>query len=395
MSGSPLDAVPAGVLSLAEDLTITAANQGMGRIVGRDPATFVGAPLDALLSMPARNLFQTHILPALKADGRVEEVFLTLDAAGEDRRPTPVLLNAVRRDGGSGAGYDVVIVRIQARVRWEYDLLEATRAIERERAATQQLAAELSAVAADLAARHAQEERDHAFRDAFIGVVSHELRTPITTIFGMSQVLRRRFATMDATIVAQHLEDIAEESDRLRRLTEDLLILSRAEGGKLTFADEPVLIAHAVRDAVEAEAARSPSHPFSLDMAAALPIVVGEATYVEQVVRNLLSNAVKYSARGSPITVRAGAEEGGVTVRVIDAGPGIPEEARDHLFEAFYRAPDAVRTAAGAGIGLFVSRELIEAMGGRIWAVPAPAPAPSGSEFGFWLPAAMDVDEDH
>ena len=109
---SPLDAVPAGVLSLAEDLTITAANQGMGDIVGRDPATFVGGTLDALLSMPARILFQTHVYPALKADGRVEEVFLTLAAAGEDGRPTPVLLNAVRRDAMAGSGYEAVIVRI-------------------------------------------------------------------------------------------------------------------------------------------------------------------------------------------------------------------------------------------------------------------------------------------
>lgn len=392
MSLSPLDAVPAGVFSLAEDLTITAANQGMGDIVGRDPATFIGGPLDALLSMPARILFQTHVYPALKADGRVEEVFLTL-AANEDRRPTPVLLNAVRRDAIPGSGYEAVIVRIQARARWENDLLEATRIIASERTASQQLAAELSEAAADLAARHAQEERNHAFRDAFIGVVSHELRTPITTIYGMSQILRRRFSTMEAAVVAQHLEDIAEESDRLRRLTEDLLILSRAEGRKLTFSDDPVLIAHAVRDAVEAEAARSPSHAFLADIADSLPIVVGEATYVEQVVRNFLSNAVKYSPPGSPIEVHVAEGEGGVIVRVIDAGPGIPEEVREHLFEAFYRAPDAVRTAAGAGIGLFVARELIEAMGGRIWSVAAPEV--SGSEFGFWLPAAMDVDEEH
>jgi len=392
VTGSALDAVPAGILSLAEDLTITAANRGMGEIVGREPATFIGRPFDALLSMPARILFQTHVYPALKADGRVEEVFLTLKSE-LDGVSTPVLLNAVRHDTTAG-GYAAVLVRIQARARWETDLLDATRALELERSASQQLATELAGAAADLATRHAEEERNHAFRDAFIGVVGHELRTPITTIYGMSQLLRRRFWTMDPTLVAQHLDDISEESDRLRRLTEDLLVLSRAEGRKLAVGDDPILIAHVVREAVEQEAARAPDHAFSVDAAAALPIVVGEETYVEQVVRNLLTNAVKYSDAGTPIRVLVSTEDGGVAVRVIDAGPGVSPEALEHLFEAFYRAPEVRRSAAGAGIGLFVSRELVEAMGGRIWAAAAPRPSVKGSEFGFWLPAAVEVDDD-
>ncbi|MGK2852004.1 MAG: ATP-binding protein [Candidatus Limnocylindrales bacterium] len=392
MSDAALDAVPAGVLSLADDLTITAANQGLGAIVGRDAATYIGEPFDALLSVPARILFQTHVYPALKADGRVDEVFLTL-TDGTQEPPTPVLLNAVRQDGPDGTAYSVVVVRIQTRARWETELLDATRAIERERIASEQLAARLAATAEDLAARHAESARDQAFRDAFIGVVSHELRTPITTIFGMSQLLSRRLSTMDPELVAQHLDDIADESDRLRRLTEDLLVLSRAEGRKLTVSDDPILIAHVVRDAVEEEATRAPDHAFTTDIVGSLPIVVGEATYVEQVLRNLLSNAAKYSPAGSPIRVQVTAEDGGVAVRVIDAGPGVPDAAVDHLFEAFYRAPDAVRAAAGAGIGLFVSRELVEVMGGRIWVRAAPAPAVSGSEFGFWLPATFEVDE--
>lgn len=392
MSGSALDAVPTGVLSLADDLTITAANRGMGEIAGCEPAELIDRPFEALLSMPARILFQTHVYPALKADGRVEEVFLTLTGRS-DGQPTPVLLNAVRHDGRPGGGYAAVIVRIRARARWEQELLEATRALEGERAASQQLAAELAAAAADLADRHAEEQRNHAFRDVFIGVVSHELRTPITTIYGMSQVLRQRFSTMDPALVKHHLDDIAEESDRLRRLTEDLLVLSRAEGRRLAVADDPILIAHLVRDAVAAEAARAPDHTFLTDIADTLPIIVGEATYVEQVLRNLLSNAAKYSPAATSISVRVSKEDGGLAVRVIDAGPGVAEDALEHLFEAFYRAPDAVRTAAGAGIGLFVSRELVEAMGGRIWATSAPAPALTGSEFGFWLPAAAEVDD--
>jgi signal transduction histidine kinase len=388
-----LDALPAGVLTLSDDLVILTANRILGEIVGLDPATFVGGPLDALLSIPARILFQTHVYPALTADGRVEEVFLTLIGPSGDP-PTPVLLNAVRLPPTEGGGFVAVIVRIRARARWETDLLDATRALERERAASERLAADLAAAAEDLAERHEEQQRNHAFRDAFIGVVSHELRTPITTIYGMSEVLRQRAASMDPAVVAQHLDDIAEESDRLRRLTEDLLVLSRAEGRKLIVADDPILIAHVVRDAVAAEATRTSDHAITVEASAGVPLIAGEATYVEQVVRNLLSNAAKYSPPGTPIRVTITTEDEGVAVRVIDLGPGIPAESLGHLFEAFYRAPESVRTASGAGIGLFVSRELIEAMNPRIWAGAAPASAPTGSEFGFWLPAVLEDDAD-
>jgi signal transduction histidine kinase len=293
-----------------------------------------------------------------------------------------------------GGGYVAVMVRIRARARWETELLDATRALQRERAASERLATDLAAAAADLAARHEEQQRNHAFRDAFIGVVSHELRTPITTIYGMSQVLRQRASSMEPAVVERHLNDIAEESDRLRRLTEDLLVLSRAEGRKLLVAEDPLLIAHVVRDAVAAEAARMPDHVFTVESVERVPLVAGEATYVEQVVRNLLSNAAKYSAPGTEIRLTISSEDQGVAVRVIDEGPGVPDESLAHLFEPFYRDPGSARTAPGAGIGLFVSRELVEAMNGRIWVGPAPAPALTGSEFGFWLPAVLEDDPD-
>lgn len=378
--------VPWGLASLSEDLRILSANLTMGALVGREPAELVGKSFDVILSAPSRILFQTNVYPALRTQGRVEEVFLTLAASAGPA--TPVLLNAVCESNASGLIFQVLIVRIQARNRWESDLLVATRAIAEERAASQRLAAQLATAADDLAARYADEQRNREFRDAFVGVVSHELRTPITTIYGMSHVLRERFESMDPDAVRQHLGDIASESERLNRLTEDLLVLSRAEGGRLEIADDPVVVSRAVRNAVDSERMRSPDRTFEMNVPKGLPIVLGEDLYVEQVVRNYLSNAVKYSPREHPISVVASSEDGGVAVRVTDAGPGLGGH-REELFELFYRAPDAIRKASGAGIGLFVCRELIQAMGGRVWALPAPA-RETGAEFGFWLPAADD-----
>jgi signal transduction histidine kinase len=371
---------------------VVEANDVFAGIIGRPLERLVGESLEELLSIPARILFQTHVYPALLAGGRVEEVFLTLASA--DGPAVPVLLNAARIEGRPGIEYGALVVRIRARSQWELELLEATKALERERAASGKLAAELATTAADLEARYADERRNSTFRDAFVGVISHELRTPITTIFGMSHVLRERHRSMDPDAVTARLEDIESEADRLRRLTEDLLVLSRAEGRRLEIAAEPIVLGHVLRSAVEGEQARAAGHRFVLQVEPDLPLILGDGTYVEQVLRNFLANAVKYSSAGSTVTTIAKVGPRGVEIRVLDEGVGLGDEPSEPLWDLFYRSQEAVNKTGGAGIGLFVSRELIHAMGGGVWSQNRKDGATRGSEFGFWLPAAQDLDEE-
>lgn len=385
------DRVPGGLVTLSEDLWILAVNDTMAELVDRSPDELAGQSFDVLLSAPSQILLQTNVYPALRAEGRVEEVFLSLTHL--DGSPVPVLFNATRSTDGDRPVYEGLAVRIRARARWEAELLAATRALQAERAASERMAEDLAATARDLEARYAEEQRNRAFRDAFIGIVSHELRTPITTIFGMSHVLRQRHETMDPDAIRQHLEDIETESDRLRRLTEDLLVLGRAEGGGLHLADDPILVGHVVRHAVDSERRRSPSHRFDMDIGSGLTPVLGEELALEQVVRNYLGNAAKYSPAGTTIRTTVAPEDGGVAVRVIDEGPGLGDQDPERLFDLFHRAPEVMRHVSGAGIGLFVCRELVGAMGGRVWARSASG-ADGGTEFGFWLPAAVETDGD-
>jgi signal transduction histidine kinase len=221
-------------------------------------------------------------------------------------------------------------------------------------------------------------------RDAFMGVLSHELRTPITTIYGGSELLERG---LPAEAASEVVRDIRTESERLARLVEDLLVMSRVERGGVEIGDEPVLIQRVLPSVIGALESRSPGLKVSLSVDDGLPAVRGDATYLEQVVRNLLTNAARYGdAAGSGVEVTATAQEGGreVAVRVLDRGPGLGGDSAEKLFELFYRAPAAKRVPGGAGIGLFVCRQLVEAMGGRIWARPRPG---GGAEFGFALPA--------
>ncbi len=242
----------------------------------------------------------------------------------------------------------------------------------------------------ELAGRYAEERRANTMRDAFIGVISHELRTPITTIYGLSKILRHRHDTMSTEARADAIADIEAEADRLHRLTEDLLVLSRAEGGQVELIPEPILLSHIITAAVAAEQDRWPTRHFVVDVPVGLPPVAGEKTYAEQVVRNLLTNAAKYGPPGSTVTVRARADASEVTVTVLDEGLGVGDDP-EQLFELFYRSPEASRSAAGAGIGLFVCRQLVGAMGGRIWARER---EPVGSAFAFTLPIHHDEDGD-
>jgi two-component system sensor histidine kinase KdpD len=225
-----------------------------------------------------------------------------------------------------------------------------------------------------------------AAREAFMGVLSHELRTPITTIYGGSELLAR---DLDAAGRAEVIADIRAESERLVRLVEDLLVMTRVERGIVEIADEPILLQHLLASVIAAAGSTWPSARITLRAADRRPAVRGDPTYIEQVVRNLLTNAVRYG-RGLEEGVDVEAEEANneVIVRVIDHGDGFGGEEPDRLFELFYRSSSARSVPGGAGIGLFVCRNLIEKMGGHIRARERPE---GGAEFDFSLPV-LDSD---
>ena len=226
-----------------------------------------------------------------------------------------------------------------------------------------------------------EHRQQQAVRDTFIGVLSHELRTPVTTIYAGAKVLSRPGTLSDETR-QEIFDDIVVESERLHRLVEDVVAMTRfgEEGGDV--GAEPVLLQRLLPAVVASEDVRWPGVSFELIVAPGLPTVIADPTYVEQVIRNLLSNAAKYGGPGASVMARVEVVGDEVQVRIVDDGPGFPAEEGDRLFELFFRSSRTARAAAGAGIGLFVCARLIKAMGGRIWASSRPE---GGAEFGFAL----------
>ena len=227
-----------------------------------------------------------------------------------------------------------------------------------------------------------ERKRLDALRDTFIGILSHELRTPVTTILGGSRLLDSERRNLDDATRAELIRDITAEAERLHRLVEDLLVLARTERGVSMRMADPVLVRHIIPRVVADEQRFWPGLEVSTSVSPQ-PTASGDAAYVEQVLRNLLSNAAKYGADSGPVEIAAKANHDSVQVTVRDHGPGIASEDLPYVFDLFYRGKSAARSASGAGIGLFVCRQLVEAMGGQIW---ARRPDDGGTEFGFSLP---------
>jgi signal transduction histidine kinase len=228
-------------------------------------------------------------------------------------------------------------------------------------------------------------EQSERRRMELIGNVAHELRTPLTSIRSVMEGL------MDGVLPAEPdtYEGVQREVARLQRLVRDLEELSRAEAHQIPLDLRPVPPAGLVRTATERLAPQFEDKGVTLDtnIPAGLPAVRADAGRIMQVLINLLGNALQYTPAGGRVVVRAWTDGGDAVFSVQDSGIGIAAEDLPHLFERFYRVDKSrSRSGGGSGIGLTISKHLVEAHGGRIWA--ASDGLGHGSSFSFTLPLA-------
>jgi K+-sensing histidine kinase KdpD len=223
-------------------------------------------------------------------------------------------------------------------------------------------------------------------KDEFVGFVAHELKSPLTVVAGVAQILSRRGESLGREERTELTRDMAAEVERLESLVMNLLALARTEQG-VEMETEPVQIQHVVNKQVEALRRIKPLRNVTVDVGPALRPVRAAPIPVEQVLRNILGNADKYSPPHDPIEVSVKSVDSTVCVSVRDHGPGVPQEDLDHLFERFYRTDSAVKAAGGMGLGLAVSKRLIEAQGGGIW---VDRPSDGGLAVSFSLPVYTD-----
>jgi signal transduction histidine kinase len=245
--------------------------------------------------------------------------------------------------------------------------LTNAEAFERQRAAMEQL------------------EKVNRAKSEFVSIVSHEFRTPLTGIQGFSEMMRDE--DLPLAEMKEYAADINKDAQRLNRMINEMLDLSRMESGRMTLAHDPLDLNAIVRDVAERVRPTAPAHPIRLELAPDLPSLPGDRDRLTQVVGNLVSNAVKYSPTGGEIVITTAREDGSVHLAVRDHGMGIPADALGAIWEQYSRV-ESKETRGIQGTGLPIVRQIVALHGGRVW---AESEVGRGSTFHVVLPLAAGV----
>ena len=223
-------------------------------------------------------------------------------------------------------------------------------------------------------------------KSEFLANMSHELRTPLNAILGFSQVLEKRLFGELNEKQGEYVEDIRSSGNHLLSLINDVLDLSKVEAGQIELEVAPFSLREAVERGIVMVRERASKNEVALaaEIAPEVQVVTADERRIRQVLFNLLSNAVKFTPAGGRIEVSAARVDGQIHVAVADNGPGIAPEDRDRIFEEFQQTDAGAQQHEGTGLGLALSKRLVELHGGRIW---VESELGAGSRFVFTLPA--------
>jgi PAS domain S-box-containing protein len=331
-----------------------------GRIIDANPAAerLVGRPAGKVVGRSA-----VELLPALgdRAAGQATASEITV----ADRTYDLAISSLPGRPGRRGG--QLVVARDVSERRQAEEVLRT--AFEREQAATEHL-------------RGLDE-----LKSAFLQAVSHDLRTPLASVLGITLTLERNRGTLSSADVEDLYGRLSANARRLDRILRSLLDLDRLARGLVEPQRERVDLGALVATAVDqAQADLVGDHPIFVDLAS-VEIAIDSAK-VERIVENLLVNASRHTPPGTPIWVRVDPRDPGALLTVADAGPGVPADQRERIFQPFHRGPGASSHAPGSGVGLALVAQFAGLHGGRAWVEPR---AGGGASFQVLLPDSPDV----
>ncbi len=351
-----LDFAPCGFLSVADDGSVELVNATLATMLATPADAIVGRHVDQLFKPPSRIYYQTHVFPILKLQGRVEEVYVSLNGAGNQE--VPVLLNARRLLRGDHFVSDWVVVPMRQRNEYETALLKS---------------------------RNIAEDALRA-KDEFLAVVSHELRAPLSAISGWANVLNG--GDLDDVAVRRAAQVIERNARQQSKLIDDILDLARIASGKLRLELQPVELPPLILATNESVAATASAKSIDLHTQISGPhgVVLGDADRLHQVFWNILRNAIKFTPSGGAITIRQCLQDESIEVSVTDTGSGIKPEFLPFVFERFRQAHSGASRSGGLGLGMSIASHIVELHGGTIRA--ASEGEGKGATFTVRLPMA-------
>ncbi len=329
-----LDSAADGIIIMSADHKIEKCNQAFARILRKDVSEVEGSPHEEIFNW--ESLQQGSSLEEAELNGWPLTAKANLYVEGDLKRPSgeliPVGVTYAPLLSGDGK-----LINIIASIR---DITHFREAEE--------------------------------IKSVFVSIVSHELKTPVALIKGYAGTLRRKDVSWDSEIVQDSLEVIEDEADRLAELIENLLDASRLQAGEFSLNLAEIRIDKLAQEMAERFQTQTERHRIIVQFPDEFPVIVGDENRLEQVFYNLLSNAVKYSPDGGEISISGQIRSEQIIICIQDQGLGISQEDVPHIFDRFFRADEAAKNTQGAGLGLYLSRAIIEAHNGRIWIEPRP-----------------------
>lgn len=379
------------ILLLDNDGIIQSWNRGAELIFGYSASEVIGKHFGFLLPQALRESGEVnHIEGEMATHGSLHD-YVTQRVAKDGHTILVELTRTLLRDeGGQVIGSSSILRDVTDRERAEAEILELNRHLE---ALVAQRTQELSEANRGLRWQQRELEKANAelqqldkLKSEFVSLVSHELRAPLTNISGSLQLLLEGGNTRLGSEEREILSLANDQVDRLARLVRGILNVSRIEAGQMQFTPQAFDILGLTEKSLSQWSTCDPTHRYRGPSIRNLPSVWADRDRTEEVLTNVIDNAAKYSAEGTEIRVEAQVTNEKMIVSVSDEGEGISSEEMAKLFNKFQRVERGdARQTYGYGLGLYISRKFIEAMGGQLWGESQPG---QGSTFSFSLPLA-------
>lgn len=378
------------IVTLDERWEIKTWNRGAELMLGYRPAEMIGQPFDRLMPRDSREASEAEaIAQETEQEGYVQARDVEMLSKDGKRIRVQLAGNVLPSDGGKPRGFSLVLRDITAARQAQEQTQRLYRELEqkmRERTRKLELARhELEERNAQLHQAYEELKELDRLKSDFVSMVSHELRSPLTNISGAVELMLEEEDLSDE-YVRKMLGVVGDQCERLIRLVRGVLDVSRIDAGRLNLDRKEVDISPIVQRVVNSLQATTVFHWFELPAANELPLVWGDEDRVEQILFNLLDNAIKFSPSGGPIGIQMQTGDEEITISVTDPGVGIPPAKLARIFQKFHRLDsDDSRETYGHGLGLYISRGLVEAHGGKMWVESVEG---EGSTFTFTLPLA-------
>jgi PAS domain S-box-containing protein len=341
-----LDRAPCGFLTFAEDGSVLTANATLLEMLGVSRDAVVGKRFETLLTVSSRIFYQTHLLPLLKLQSTVEELFLTFRCDGGS--DVAVLTNVAKREDNGASVYDCVFMQLRERRKWEDEIVRARRTAEEANRAN----------------------------SALLSMMSHDVRTPIGSISGYCDLLLMGIRGELKPEQRGDVERMKKASEYVLSLIDDILSFTRLRAGEVARFDmktidiDSVLVQTEALIGIRVEQAGLTYHR---DKCTSHIKVVADPDRLQQVLLNLLTNAVKFTPKGGRVTVSCAVDGEWTLINISDTGRGIPADQVERIFEPFVQVPGSAAANPGMqrgfGLGLAISRNLARKMNGELTVV--------------------------